>query len=66
MRLERSNFLHRLLPVCGCAEDLESLWDGERRNEVQTGLQEVAESLGEPGMAKRLAAWMVGRFGGEQ
>lgn len=46
------------------AGDLLAIWEGEKREEVIAGLQEVASRLGEPGMAKRLAFWMVKRFEG--
>ncbi len=48
------------------AGDLLAIWAGPKRSEVIEGLREVSSQLGKPGMAKRLAAWMVDRFGGEQ
>ncbi|MFH0881567.1 MAG: lipid-A-disaccharide synthase, partial [bacterium] len=45
------------------AGDLLAIWNGPKRDEVIEGLRDVASRLGEPGMAGRLAAWMVKRFG---
>ncbi|MBD3166676.1 lipid-A-disaccharide synthase [bacterium] len=45
------------------AEDLEDLREGPYREEVIQGLSEVADLLGQPGAMKRLACWMVERFG---
>ncbi len=48
------------------AADLRDLWEGPRREEVIEGLREVTRSLGEAGASRRLAEWIVRRFGGER
>lgn len=45
------------------ARDLLELWEGPRREEVVSGLEQVASSLGDPGATARLANWIVTRFG---
>ncbi len=45
------------------ADDLERLWSGAEREKMIGDLKEVAGSLGEPGGTKRLAEWIVRRFG---
>jgi lipid-A-disaccharide synthase len=45
------------------ASDLFDVWDGPERLKVQRGLEEVAASLGKPGATRRLASWMVSKFG---
>ncbi|MBS1260929.1 MAG: Lipid-A-disaccharide synthase [Calditrichaeota bacterium] len=45
------------------AAELELLWSGRRREEQVNGLAEIAKTLGEPGATRRLAEWVVARFG---
>ncbi len=45
------------------AKDLLNIWDGPVREETITNLKEVTASLGESGGNRRLAEWIVKRFG---
>lgn len=45
------------------AADLDEMWEGEKRRQVEQKLSEVAASLGEGGATRRMAQWMNERFG---